>query len=149
MIYNKRSRFTFGQYKNYPVWAVACYRASYIEWCLTEVSDFCLDDLDEVADLKLIENPDLARRYDQSDFYNVLEGGPKFHNNPDLWKPDFEGTYLLYQWLDAKGYNFYMKCLYPFLNQKYTYSPDAIEENEHKLALSIKNRPFIHGRFER
>lgn len=56
--YYRNSVLKFGMYKGYEVGLVYSFDAPYLEWCIDNISDFCINDLDELEEFGVIRyNP--------------------------------------------------------------------------------------------
>lgn len=52
--YNKYSVFNFGMYKGYEVGLIFVVDPGYIEWCIDEITGFCITDLNELLEVGFV-----------------------------------------------------------------------------------------------
>jgi len=60
--YNKDSKLDFGMYKGYELGIVFVFDPSYIEWCINNIDNFFISDLNELMQYS-VYNEELDCRY--------------------------------------------------------------------------------------
>ncbi len=53
---SKNEKFNFGLYKGYDVGIIYLFDSRYIEWCIENIDDFCIVDLDELLKYNIFNN---------------------------------------------------------------------------------------------
>jgi hypothetical protein len=82
--YKKTTKLDFGTYKGYDLGIVYIFDPSYIDWCINNIDNFYITDLDELMELavvnsnldwqyKMIGDPSLIPNIDAFDFQDLMD----------------------------------------------------------------------------
>jgi len=121
--YDKSTKLDFGMYKGYELGIVYLFDPKYLDWCLTQLDNFCITDIDELLQYGVI-NPNLPIEYRRI-------GVPEIIPNIDM----FESFQELIESCDLSHL------------QKFEFSSEAIKRNtiksnNYKLWLKMYNSKF-------
>ena len=122
-IYNKRSVLDFGMFKGYQLGVVYLFDPAYIDWCINNVDDFYIPDLDELKEIGV---------YNKSiDWQYKLIGDPSLIPNIDVFT-----TFDEYIENVAPGQN-----KYPFSDEtiKLNYSRASLYGDYDRMENNIEN----------
>lgn len=75
--YSKSSKLDFGMYKGYELGIVYLFDPSYVEWCINNIENFCVPDLEELMEYS-VQNENL-------DWHYRMVGDPSLIPNIDFF----------------------------------------------------------------
>lgn len=115
--YSSNTALDFGMYKGYDLGLVYVFDPSYIEWCINNIDEFCITDLEELLQISVLNK--------NVDWQVRLIGDPSFIPYIDI----FSNFKELIENLDLG-------------EEKYSFSEEALRKNNERKVLGSS---ALHG----
>ncbi|MFD1874593.1 hypothetical protein [Hymenobacter bucti] len=126
-MYNLHSKLGFGKHIGMPIWVIAVHDPTYIDWCIQNIDDFAIDELEDLELLPIYHsfsdnNPDALNRMRE-----------KIASSPEMYKSNLPTPFLVSEYFAEKGYDFYLENFKPLMNKYYKYKEATLNVNNIKL----------------
>jgi hypothetical protein len=124
-MYHLHSIMGFGKHKKRPVWVVAVCDSAYLDWCIKNVEDFCIEDINSLETLPRTYSKDLELSTQLKELVKA---------RPDIYQPKYNEPQSIEDYFTEKGYSSYLENFKPFMCNPYKFSKETIELNSKKCS---------------